>query len=195
VRDSNLAQVSSQLEANRIEIQNDIAEQKDTESKIEEYQQRLNLTPVREQQLADLLRGYDLSKLHYDDLLNKKTQSELATSLERRQEGQRFRIIDPPSLPTKPSSPARVKIGLGGLVAGIAAGLALALFVESRDHSLRNEQELRRLFPFPLLVGVPVLLNEVEERKRWRAALLEWIVGAALGMLICATEWFVYWRG
>jgi polysaccharide chain length determinant protein (PEP-CTERM system associated) len=194
-RDSTIAQLKSQLEANRIEVQNGLAEQKQIESRIAEYQRRLNLTPVREQQLADLLRGYDLSKQHYDDLLNKKTQSELATSLERRQQGQRFRIIDPPSLPSKPSSPARMKISLAGLAAAIAVGLALAFLVETRDHSIRDEQELRQIFAFPMMLGVPMLLSKVEERRRSRVAVLEWLGGAILCLLVAATEFYVYRRG
>jgi polysaccharide chain length determinant protein (PEP-CTERM system associated) len=193
-RGSAIAQLKSQLEANRIETQNDLAEQKDIESRIAEYQRRLNLTPVREQQLADLLRGYDLAKKNYDDLLNKKTQSELATSLIRRQQGERFQIIDQPSFPLKPSSPARVKISLGGLAAGIAFGLALAFFVETRNHSLRDEEELRNAFSFPLLLGLPLTLTKAEERRRSRVALLGWLAGAALCLLIGATEFYVYWR-
>jgi polysaccharide chain length determinant protein (PEP-CTERM system associated) len=194
-RDATVAQLKSQLEVNRIEIQNGMAEQKQIESRIAEYQRRLNLTPVREQQLADLLRGYNQSKQHYDDLLNKKTQSELATNLERRQQGQRFRIIDPPSLPSKPSSPARVKISLAGLAAAIAVGLVLALLLETTDHSLRDEQELRRVFAFPLMLGVPKLLSKIEERRRSRVTVLEWLGGTALCLLIGAAEFYVYWQG
>jgi polysaccharide chain length determinant protein (PEP-CTERM system associated) len=194
-RDATIAQLKSQLEANRIEIQNGVAEQKQIESRIEEYQRRLNLTPVREQQLADLLRGYDQSKKNYDDLLNKKTQSELATSLERRQQGQRFRIIDQPSLPTKPASPPRMKISLVGIVAGLALGLALAFLVETSDHTLREEEELRRLFAFPLMLAVPLLRSKVEERRGSRLKALEWIAGVALYLLVCAAEFFVYRRG
>ena len=194
-RDAATAQLRSQLEANRIEIQNDLAEQKQTESRIAEYQSRLNLTPVREQQLADLLRGYDLSKQHYNDLLNKKVDSELATSLIKRQQGQRFRIIDQPSLPSKPSSPARMKISLGGLAAGIAVGLALAFFAEIKNHSLRDEQELRRIFAFPLMLGVPLLLTKSEARRRSLAAVLEGLGGVIMCLLIGATEFYVYWRG
>jgi polysaccharide chain length determinant protein (PEP-CTERM system associated) len=188
------AQLRSQLEANRIETQNLLEEQKQIQSRIEEYQRRLNLTPVREQQLADLLRGYDLSKRNYDDLLSKKTESERATTLIRRQQGQRFRIVDPPSLPLRPSASARVKMSLGGLGAGIAVGLALAFLVEFRNHSLRDEHELRRLFAFPLLLGVPQLLSKGEERRRSRVAVLEWLGGVILCLLIGATELFVYWR-
>jgi polysaccharide chain length determinant protein (PEP-CTERM system associated) len=188
-------QLRSQLEANRIEIQNLLEDQKQIQSRIEEYQGRLNLTPVREQQLADLLRGYDLSKQHYNDLLNKKVDSELATSLIKRQQGQRFRIIDQPSLPSKPSYPPRMKISLAGLGAGIAVGLALALFVETKDHSLRDERELSRIFAFPLMLGVPMLLTKGEARRRLLVAVLEWLGGTILCLLMGLTEFYVYWRG
>lgn len=194
-RDAATAQLKSQLEANRLEIKNANEEVKQINARIAEYQRRLNLTPVREQELADLLRDYNQSKAHYEDLLSKKTQSELATSLEKRQQGQRFRIIDPPSLPMKPSSPDRVKISLAGLAAGLAVGVALALLVETRDHSLRDEQELRRIFAFPMLVGVPMLLSKVGERRHLRVKVLEWVAGVILCLLVCATEFYVYRRG
>jgi uncharacterized protein involved in exopolysaccharide biosynthesis len=194
-RDATTAQLKSQLEANRLEIQNATEDAEQTKARIAEYQRRLNLTPVREQQLADLLRDYDQSKQHYEDLLSKKTQSELATSLERRQQGQRFRIIDRPSLPMKPSGADHVKISLAGLAAGIAVGVALAFLVEIRDHSLRDEQELRQIFAFPLMIGVPMLLGKVEERRRSRVKAVEWFATVALCLLVCATEFYVYRRG
>jgi hypothetical protein len=119
----------------------------------------------------------------------------LAPSLEIRQQGQRFNIIDPPSLPRKPSNPEQVKISLAGLLLGIAVGAVLALLVDTRDHSLRDEQDLRSIFSFPLLLGVPMLLSKVDERRRSQMAVLEWLLGTALCLLICATEFYVYRRG
>jgi polysaccharide chain length determinant protein (PEP-CTERM system associated) len=189
------AQVRSQLEANRLEIQNASEDVKQIQARIADYQSRLNLTPVREEQLAELLRDYNQSKLRYDDLESKKSQSELATSLVIRQQGQRFNIIDPPSLPTKPSNSEQLKISLGGLLLGIAVGAALAFLVDTRDHSIRDEQELRSVFSFPLLLGVPMLLSKADERRRSQREVLEWLVGTVLCLLICATEFYVIHRG
>jgi uncharacterized protein involved in exopolysaccharide biosynthesis len=194
-RDTAIAQLQSQMEANRLEIQDGLKEQKRIEAEIAEYRARLNMTPVREQQLADILRGYDLSKKNYDDLLNKKTQSELATSLERRQQGQQFRVVDPASFPMKPSNPAHVKISLGGLAAGLALGIGLVFFLETNDHSLLDEKDLTRHFAFPLLVGLPVLQVIAEERKRSRLHMLEWLVGTTLCLLVGATEFYIFRRG
>ncbi len=66
--------------------------------------------------MADLTRGYDQSKANYDDLLKKKNESKMATSMELLQQGERFRIVDPPSYPRRPEFPNRLKfcgMGLG----------------------------------------------------------------------------------
>src|ERR1035441_8300483 len=51
-----MLQLESQLRANRIEIANREAEIKDGQSKINQYQARLNMAPVMEQQFADIDR-------------------------------------------------------------------------------------------------------------------------------------------
>ena len=194
-RNASIAQLEGQLEVNRLEIQNAAEEARQIQARIVEYQGRINQTPIREQQLTDLLRNYDLSKKNYDDLLSKKNQSELATSLERRQQGQQFRVIDPASLPMKPASPLRVKVSLGGIAAGLALGALLVFLLESQNHSLADDRDLSRLFSFPLMVGVPMLFSAAENRRRSRLAMVEWLVGSTLCLLVCATEFYVYRRG
>jgi polysaccharide biosynthesis transport protein len=193
--DTSLAQLNSQLEVNRMEIANLSEDQKRLESQIAEYQRRLNLTPVRDQQLTDLLANYELAKQNYSDLLNKKTQSELATNLEIQQKGQQFRIVDQPSLPTKPSSPDHIKISLGGTVAGLALGVGLAFLMEAGDHSLHDEQDVSRRFGIPLVVSVPLLVSPAEERKRPWKIRLEWLAGSVLVIAVALAEYCVYRLG
>ncbi len=190
-----IAQLKSKLEANRLEIQNDETLEKQLQAQIAEYRNRLNLTPVREQQLAELNRNYDLSKKNYDDLLSRKTASELATDLDRRQQGERFRTIDQPSFPTKPAWPNHIAVALGGLAAGLALGSALVFLLAFKDHSLLTERDLTRLFSFPLMVGLPALVTKAEVRKKSRIHVVEWLVGTAMFLLVCASEFWVYRKG
>ncbi len=89
-------QLQSQLKANQVEIQNEQQHVKDLESQTAMYQARLNQTPETEQALSVVSRGYDEAKFNYNSLLQKQTQSQLATSLGQEQQGQQFHIVDPP---------------------------------------------------------------------------------------------------
>src|SRR5205807_7375061 len=114
-----LAPIESQLRSNQLEITNREHSIAALKAKVDDYQARLNTEPIREQQLADLTRGYEQSKANYDDLLKKKNDSELATSLELKQQGGHFRVLDPPSLPVKPYSSNRLKFCAMGLAVGL----------------------------------------------------------------------------
>src|SRR5487761_213307 len=86
-----MMQIASQLKANQLEIQGYQKQARQLQGRIREYQTRLNMTPVTEQALADISRGYNESQKNYDSLLAKQSQSQLATSLEQRQQGEQFR--------------------------------------------------------------------------------------------------------
>ncbi len=98
---------------------------------------------MREQQFADLTRGYEQSKANYDELLKKKNSSQMATSMELLQQGEHFQMIDPPSLPLKPDFPNRLKFCGIGLGIGIALGAALAGGTEFLDDRLYDEKALK----------------------------------------------------
>lgn len=187
-----LAQVKSQLEANRLEIQNLQKDEKQLKASLAQYQNRLNLTPVREQQQTSLLRDYDLVKKDYEDLVNKELQSQLATSLEKNQGGRQFRLVDPPSLPVLPASPNRLKFNMGGLAGGLAFGVILAFLMEMKDRSFHTESELSAELAPPIVVSVPVILTQAEERRRSLSFKLQLIAGSALMLLVSAVEFYAY---
>jgi len=192
--DPMIAQIKGQVEANRVELENLTREEQRLRMEIAQYQGRLRLTPMREQQLTGVLRDYELYKQDYTELLNKQLRSQLTANLEEQNSGQNFRLVDPPSLPTLPSGPKRVKISLGAAGAGIALGLALAFLVNLRDSSFHTEKEVQQYFKPPLLVAVPVLVTPAEERwKKWRLA-LEWAAGCAMLAIVAAAELFVFLR-
>ena len=188
-------QLQSQLKANQVEIQNEQQHAKEIEAQTAVYQARLNMTPETEQDLTVISRGYEEAKANYNSLLQKQTQSQLATSLGQQQQGQQFRIIDPPKLPDKPSAPNRFLISLVGLGLGVVLGVGLATFFELTDVRFRQEKDLEGILPARMLVGIPRLSTPLEDharRVRWY-----WECGAAVAvaLLIFIGNLYTYYNG
>jgi polysaccharide chain length determinant protein (PEP-CTERM system associated) len=196
VRDSSpMMELQSQLKANQIEIASRQRSIQDLKARIGDYQGRLNQAPVREQQLTDLTRGYDQSKADYDSLLRKKNDSELATSLELQQQGEHFRILDPPNVPDKPFSPNRLKLFGIGLVAGLALGGVFAAGAELTDDRIHSEKEFKKLVTANVMVEIPALISPDEEKARIRRLWLGWLGAGFMAFSIFAGFVITYFRG
>jgi polysaccharide chain length determinant protein (PEP-CTERM system associated) len=188
-------QVESQLKANEFEIANRSAEIKNIEKQIDSYQEKLNLTPEREQELAAITRDHEQSRANYDSLLAKKNQSEMATNLERRQQGEQFRMIDPPSLPQKPYFPNRLYFSLAGIAVGLGFGLAIIVVAEITSPRIHGEQELLGVVEAPLLVVVPPLPTRGEERKQRRYLVLQGMLASVMLAVMSIVTFVVYRKG
>jgi Mrp family chromosome partitioning ATPase/capsular polysaccharide biosynthesis protein len=71
-----------------------------------------------------------------------------------------MKLAAPAGLPTSPYTP-RTKLSLAaGLFGGLIVGIALAFAYQALDPRLRREEELRELFPIPILAQIP------RERRR-----------------------------
>ncbi|HET7206872.1 MAG TPA: Wzz/FepE/Etk N-terminal domain-containing protein [Terriglobales bacterium] len=130
-------------------------QQKDLQQEIKMYQGRVSLSPAVEEQYKELTRGYESAQKFYDDLLAKKSQSEMATAMEQQQQGEQFRLAQPANLPTDPSFPNRLLFAAGGLGGGFAIGVGLAMWLEFKDKAIRNELDVEAVMQLPALVSLP----------------------------------------
>jgi succinoglycan biosynthesis transport protein ExoP len=193
--DPTVAQLKSSLEANRLEIESLVNDEKRLKTSIAQYEGRLNQTPVREQQQASILRDTEVLRQQYAELQKKEQESQLATNLEKQQGGQQFRLIDPASLPSLPSSPKRGKMSLGGAAGGLVLGLALAVLMELRDTSYYTEADLKKHLEPPFVLGLPLLRTPLETRRlRWRNV-CQWVAASAMLLVVAAAEFYVYKLG
>jgi len=192
---SMLAPIQSQLRSNQLEITNREHSIAALKAKVDDYQARLNQEPIREQQLADLTRGYDQSKANYDDLLKKKNESKMATSMELLQQGERFRVVDPPSYPQKPEFPNRLKFCGMGLGFGLALGVVIAGAFEFMDGRLHNAKDIRKLLPAEVIGEIPAIINESDARRANRRIWLGWVTAALVFATILVGSAFSYLRG
>ena len=135
------------------------AEQTKLQQAIKEYERRVQLSPAVEEQYKALTRDYQSAQAFYDDILKKKSMSEMSTDLERRQQGEQFRIVDPANLPEKPSFPKKEMFAGGGFLLGLALGGGLAFALEMMVQTIRSEADIEGFLKLPLLVSVPEIVT------------------------------------
>jgi uncharacterized protein involved in exopolysaccharide biosynthesis len=150
-----IQQLHAQLKAMDSAVKDKEREQVEIRKQIKNYEARVQLSPAVEEQYKALTRDYQTAVTMYNDLLNKKNQSVMATDLERKQQGEQFRVMDPPNLPETPTYPDRRLFAAGGLAGGLGLGLALAVLLELRDKTVRNERDIQAYLELPTLALVP----------------------------------------
>jgi succinoglycan biosynthesis transport protein ExoP len=164
--------LKSQIALSDKELTTRKAEQDKTMKEIASYQDRLGRLPVREQEMAQLLRDYENSKNNYRILLDKKLSAEMATEMERRQKSERFTILDPARPPSKPISPNRPLLYTAGCFLGLMLGASLVLLREVRKSLFLGEWELPAgvivLGKLPVVEILPRTGSETKRSGLWR---------------------------
>jgi polysaccharide chain length determinant protein (PEP-CTERM system associated) len=125
------------------------------------YQQRVENTPKREQEIIALKRDYENIKETYNSLLERKLEADIAVNMEKRQQGEQFRILDPARLPDKPVSPNMRKLFLLCVVSGLFFSGGIIFLREFLDDAVRKPESVTARLGIPVLIAVPSL----ERRK------------------------------
>ena len=150
-------------------------------------QARMEKLPLREQEMAQITRDYEISKANYRSLLDKKNAAEMSTDMEHRQKSERFELADPARIPEKPISPNRpllyTLVSVFSLIIGLAAGFGR----EYRHGVLLGEWELPG--DLAVLGHLPVIHitgpSAGDARMRIRHGKWRWVVlGSGLLLLV-----------
>lgn len=166
----------SNLQVLRSEIEQRTQNQKKINSQIQVVNARLDNMPIREQQIVDVSRDYEINKSVYQSLLDKQMAADMAADLEKRSKGEKFTLLDPARVPEKPFSPNRRALNLLGALGGLGLGLGLAFLLELRDDSVRTEGELAPL-GLRTIARIPIVLSAGEvHSQRWRLV-RNWALG------------------
>ena len=140
---------------------------------IEGYETRLENAPKRQRELQDLLRDYETTKEHYQTLLKRYEDAQLASTLEESQNVEQFRVLDPAIPPTRPAAPDRTRLLMMGVIAAIAFAFGVVLAAERLDTTFHTLEDLRSFTNAPTLGTIrPILTQSDRRRQRWRVALI-----------------------
>lgn len=164
-------------------LENDIAR---LNQEIREYKRRVEILPKREQELLTLKRDYENVKGSYNSLLSRKLEAGIGVSLEKKQKGEQFQIIDLSRLPEKPVFPNLPKLFLVTIVAGLGLGAGLVLLAEMMDTSVRRLDNLEEDIGLPVLTTIPRIFSPAD-KARHRIKTMATAASLAVALILTAT--------
>lgn len=163
---ASVQQLRAQLRALDLSIAQKKHDQARLQGEIGLYQDRIQSSPMVQEQYKTLTRDYQTAQAFYDDLLGKMNQSKMATDLERRQQGEQFKVMDAPNLPDAPTFPNRAVFFGGGLLAGAILGLLISALLEYRNTEVRSERDIWAFTKLPTLAVIAFARDgAIEEPK------------------------------
>lgn len=186
-----LAQIQLQVDELGVEARLLQKEAEGLRASIARYQRRVEATPSREQEFSGLAREYETAQERYRSLVQREREAQLAESMEERQKGEQFRVLDPALPAREPTAPKRPLLYALGVLLALGAGVAVAIGLEVIDPSLRSPDEVRDLTSIPVIVSLPRIVTEAEKRIRRRRLALGAILTATSVVLIAGASYLV----
>ncbi|MBY0398652.1 hypothetical protein K2X89_00015 [Myxococcota bacterium] len=156
----------------------DVARLRETIAGIEA---RIAATPAVAERLDALNRNYDQLARNYQDFSDRLQQAGVQADMERRQLGEKFRILESADEAFEPSSPNRILLLSLGAILGLVIGVGVGLISEVSDSSLHTSNELQTAMGIPVLASVPEIILESDRVDRARRFRRE--IAAVLGVV------------
>lgn len=149
----------NELNNTREELKSQLGALRDRLLKISEdmkiYKRRIERTPQHEQEFLGLERDYENMQKHYQQLHESRISARISENLDKRQKGERFRILDPANLPTKPEGAPRELIAVGGVGVGTGLGFGLAFLLDVLWPTFRRSEDAEVSLGVATLATIP----------------------------------------
>ena len=160
-------------------------------AKIQDYERLLSRAPEVERVYQGLVREYESARLKFSEARAKQREAKVAQNLEQERKGERFTLVEPPSVPVLPDWPNRPLVLVIGLLVSLSAGVGFAVLFEVLDRSVRGESQLADVtggYPF-------AVVNYIETKaeiaaRQFRTRLLLGSGSALASLALVLTHYF-----
>lgn len=137
------------------------------ETRLSKLEKMVDVLPEIEAQLKRLDRDYEVNKERYEALIERRESAKLSGLAETTGDEIKFRIIDPPRIPLKPSDPKRPMLTSAVLFIGLAVGVGFAFILSQINPAIYNQLMLKNISGLPVFGVISrVSTDEMEIRRR-----------------------------
>ncbi len=168
--------VYQQLKLSLSEAEANVASLK---TRVAEYEGRLasmkgaeRMLPEVEAEYSQLNRDYEINKKNYESLVARREAANMSVEMDASSGVAEFRLIDPPSVPSKPAAPNRMLLmPLAGMLA-LALGAAVSFVMSQVRPTFFDARVLREISGLPVLGVVTTIPDPKRIRRERRLGLL-----------------------
>lgn len=173
-----MGKASSEVAAAEVRVQ-------EYKKRIKNLEERVGTLPEIEAELANLNRDYEVNKKQYATLLARRESAKMSEEAETAGDKVKFQIIEPPHVPSAPSSPKRPLFNTLALLVSIAGGFGLIFVLSQLNPVIYNQKNLGRVSGYPVYGAVSVFAIEglLKEKKNQRK-LYALYMGALIGVFV-----------
>ncbi len=140
----------------------------DDRAKIEDEARQ---APGYEAEFANINRDYDVIKRNYEELLGRRESARIAEDADKKGDKIDIKTIDTPEVSMIPVAPDRPLYFSGVLIAGILAGVGVALALVGLDSSFANTAALQ-IYGLPILGSISLDGTFSRLRTPWFAGVV-----------------------
>lgn len=156
----------AQIIAASAELESLAEDRASIERKIEDITRKNQMIPIVEQEYNELTLNYDNAKRKYQEVLNKLHTARMAREMDTGQQGEHFRVVEMPGYPYNPHKPNRLLIIFIALVGGTFLALSLSVIQETMDHSVKNGDDMERLFGVPVIASISLFESDHQKKRK-----------------------------
>jgi polysaccharide chain length determinant protein (PEP-CTERM system associated) len=161
-----LNELTRQRSEVKIEINNLEDDIRKTKNDIWMYQQRIERTPKREEELMTLNRDYQNIQASYSSMLNRKLEADVAVNMEKKQKGEQFNILVRAQVPKRPVSPNIKILFILAVMGALGVGSGLIFLLDYFDTSLKDPKDFESDLGVSVLATIPKVYRKKDIRLK-----------------------------
>jgi len=159
-------QLKAEINKASIEVETLKLQLAEKKNSLQSLKQEVDILPGVEAELAKLNRDYEITRERYLSFVQRRESARLAQAVEQSGDNIKFRIIDPPRVPMKPSGPNRLLFLTVVFAAAIAAGLGWGFLRYIIQPTFIDSSQIKNKIGLPVLGSVGLYLKDEHRRKR-----------------------------
>jgi polysaccharide chain length determinant protein (PEP-CTERM system associated) len=176
-------EVKIELSKASVEIEILKAQLKEQKATVNKLRESIDVIPEVEAKLTKLNRGYEVTKQRYLELVERRESAQLSQSADKSSSDIDFRVIEPPIVPSEPSSPKRTLLLGGVFLASLGAGLAWSFLRYMLQPTFTDLAQLGSATGRPVLGSVSLYLSS-QHRMRRRLRLSTFVLATFMLLVV-----------